>query len=92
MSLEVSIQSVTRLGQMGIQVTGAGSPDGASIGVQIQLNGGGSGTGATQVVNGNWTDTVPIQSSPGQSGTATATAGSPQFPGQTAQAQKEFTC
>jgi hypothetical protein len=84
----VSIQSVTRQGPMGILVTGNGTPDGASISVHIQLTGGGSGNNATQVNNGGWSTTVPMQSNPGQSGTATATATSG---GSSVQTSKDFT-
>jgi hypothetical protein len=84
----VSIQSVTRQGSMGILVSGTGSPDGASVTVHIQLTGGGSGNNATQVNNGSWSTTVPMQSNPGQTGTATATASSG---GHSAEATKNFT-
>jgi hypothetical protein len=88
MPVSVSITSVTRLGPQGIQVTGTGSPNGASVSVHIQLNGGGAGNNATQVVNGQWSTTVPMQSNPGQTGTATATAVSG---GVSAQNTKNFT-
>jgi hypothetical protein len=69
-------------------VAGTGNPNGATIGVQIQLNGGGAGNAGTQVVNEQWSTIVMMQSNPGQTGTATATAGSG---GVTAQDTKNFT-
>jgi len=84
----VSIQSVIRQGPMGILVAGNGSPDGASISVQIQLTSGGTGMNATQVLNSQWSTTVPMQSNPGQTGTATATAISG---GSSVRASKDFT-
>jgi hypothetical protein len=92
MPLSVSIDSVTLAGSQGVRVAGGGSPDGASVTVHVQINGDGAGNGATVVGAGQWSTVVMIQNvSAGQTGSATATATSIQFPGQQAQAMTGFT-
>ena len=92
MPLSVSIQSVTLAGAQGVRVAGTGGPNGATISVSIQIDGDGNGHGATLVNNGRWSVIVNMQNvQSGQTGTATAGATSPQFPGQTAQDSMDFT-
>jgi hypothetical protein len=92
MPLSVSITSVSLAGALGVRVAGAGSPNGASVAVQVQINGGGNGNGMTLVNNGLWSTVVAMQAVAGQTGTATATITDPvHFPGQSAQAQMNFT-
>jgi len=92
MPLSVTIDSVTLAGSMGVQVSGSGSPNAAVVAIKVQITGGGSGNGESVTNNGQWATTVMIPNvHTGQTGTATATITSSQFPGQSAQGQKNFT-
>ena len=93
MGEELSVFDVSvTLTDGGVIVAGSGSPEGADVVAEVQITGGGSGSGnATVDSSGDWVTTVNVAARPGDSGLATCKATASGFPDQTAITYKQFT-